>query len=179
MIQRILFSLTKMCVHRRALREALHHSSPTILQLTPTHLKPLCNVLVLDFDGVLASHGKPKPLPSVEDWLAEAVTTFGDKIYVLSNKPNAIRHGYFAEHFPTIQFVSGFAKKPYPDGLNHIIKTSKAKPQEVLLIDDRLLAGTQCMLITQAFQDLSAHPIVESFFGLLRAGEKLLICLIT
>jgi hypothetical protein len=35
------------------------------------------------------------------------------------------------------------------------------------------------MLITQAFQDLSAHPIVESFFGLLRAGEKLLICLIT
>ncbi len=157
----------------------LHHvTALTAKRLNTLHIQ----ALVLDFDGVLAPHGEIAPLPAVETWLHDLGKIWPGQIFILSNKPFQAREDYLKAHFPSIQFIKDVAKKPYPDGLNKITALAQCQPQEVLIVDDRLLTGmlAACVSGTQA---LLLHPAVrksgmhrhELFFAGLRFLDRCLI----
>jgi len=108
--------------HRRQLRYLLDKTpdSVCILTLDPEALKVSgIAALALDFDGVLAHHSAPSPLPEAIEWLGRCETVFGgERIFILSNKPTEGRRQWFATHFPALRFISGVRKKPFPDGIN-------------------------------------------------------------
>lgn len=143
-------------------------------------------VLALDFDGVLAPHGSDAPLPEVEEWLRRCAAVLSErKIFILSNRPDPVRADYFRREFPGIRFITGVRKKPYPDGLVRIMDLSGAGPDQIVLLDDRLLtgvlaaclAGTGVMYITAPYVSLAGSPVVEGFFMLLRWAERRFITL--
>src|SRR5664279_43749 len=105
--------------YRRKLRRILDETpvSTCILTLDPEALKSSgITALALDFDGVLAHHGAPAPLPEAIEWMKRCETVFGgDRIFILSNKPTEGRRQWFANHLPAIRFISGVRKKPFPD----------------------------------------------------------------
>lgn len=182
---RFFYTLKQAKQHWRALkqfRQSEDRHIRHIVDISPAMLNNKhIKTLVLDFDGVLSPHGAKVPLPEVLAWLDHMLTSFQNNIYILSNKPNSIRRQYFAEKYPEIQFVSGVRKKPYPDGLEKIMALSNTPPQQILLVDDRLLAGVlatmmtgcQAIWVTRAYrQFLGAHWLSECFFATLRYLEQ-------
>jgi uncharacterized protein len=176
-------------------RERLAHvlkETPTetsIATLDPSVLKGSgIAALALDFDGVLAPHGFPTPLPEAKEWLYRCAAVFdADKIFILSNKPTDERRRWFGEHFPEMRFISGVRKKPFPDGLNRIGELARVPLSAVLMVDDRLLtgclaalnAGSTPLYVRSPYVSLKQRPLVELFFMLLRAGERLFVRLIS
>jgi len=177
--------------HRRTLRRVLRETSKCccILSLDPQQLKSSgIAVLALDFDGVLAHHGAPQPLPETIEWLKLCQSVFGgEKIFILSNKPTEGRRAWFNEHFPAFRFIAGVRKKPYPDGLNKTAKLAAVPLTSILMVDDRLLtgclaainAGARPCYIRKPYVSFSHRPLAELFFMLLRSGERLLVRLIS
>jgi predicted HAD superfamily phosphohydrolase YqeG len=161
----------------------------SILTLDPSALRESgIAALALDFDGVLAPHGFPAPLPEAHEWLERCGTVFGsDKIFILSNKPTEARKSWFNEHFPGMRFVSGVRKKPFPDGIDTIGKLAQVPPPAILMVDDRLLtgclaalaAGATPLYVRRPYVSLERRPLVELFFMQLRAGERLFVRLLT
>lgn len=181
---RYLFTLIQAWKHQLQLQDYACQNEKqltSVTALTPDLLATLgCEVLVLDFDGVLASHGELSLPEPTYQWLQSLLAESNLKCYILSNKPKQMRAQYFKTHFPSIEFVIAPQKKPYPVGLEMIIEKNQVQSQAVLLIDDRLLTGclaailanTKCLLLTEPLQDLNKRPIVERFFALLRWAEK-------
>lgn len=177
--------------HRRQLRQLLDSTLPNagILELDPEALHSSgVAALALDFDGVLAGHGFPAPLPEAVAWMQRCETVFGgDRIFILSNKPTDGRRQWFAEHFPAMRFISGVRKKPYPDGLNKTGQLAGVPLPQIMMIDDRLLTGCLAALVAGArpcyirrpYVSFDHRPLAELFFWLLRAGERLFVRLIT
>lgn len=167
----------------RAVARSPESTLRNITELTPDRLKHMgITHLVLDFDGVLAAHGESAPRLEVNQWLK----TFDEQwpkgqIFLLTNKPFAERLAYLQRKYPNIDIISGFPKKPYPQGLLHIISTKKVAAEQVALVDDRLLtgvlacclAGTQAIYVTRPYTCIWRRPIQEVFFGLLRFSERL------
>lgn len=180
------FSFTiKMSWYQRKKIKAMaqqKHQVDNVTQLNPEKLKKSgIHYISLDFDGVLAPHGKPLPDEKILYWLKSLSDQYSQQnIFILSNKPTALRVGYFATHFPNIRFIDGVAKKPYPDGLLKIQEITQCKSQELALIDDRLLtgclacilAGSFPILVMRPYSNYVRRPFQESFFGLLRFIEK-------
>lgn len=176
---------------RRALWQLLQATpeNSSVLTLDPEQLKSSgIEVLALDFDGVLAHHGAPAPLPEAVSWLSRCQATFGgDNIFILSNKPTNERKAWFQAHFPDFRFISGVRKKPYPDGLNKTCELAGAAPGSILMVDDRLLtgclaainAGARPCYIRKPYSSFSYRPAAELFFMLLRSGERVLITLLS
>ncbi|NTW99936.1 MAG: hypothetical protein HGB35_08435 [Geobacteraceae bacterium] len=154
-----------------------------MLQLAPESFKSSgITALAVDFDGVLAGHGFPEPLPEAVAWLERCETVFGgSRIFILSNKPTDGRRQWFAEHFPSVRFVSGVRKKPYPDGLNKTGELAGVPLSSIMMIDDRLLTGCLAALVAGARPCYIRHPYIsfnhrpfsELFFWFLRAGERM------
>lgn len=175
---------------RGQLDHVLEETTPdtSILTLDPAMLKERnIAALALDFDGVLAPHGFPAPLPETEQWLARSAAVFGaDKIFILSNKPTDERRRWFGEHFPAIRFISGVRKKPFPDGLNKIGELSQVPLSSILMVDDRLLtgclaalgAGAAPLYVRRPYVSFRQRPFVELFFWFLRSGERVLVRLV-
>jgi predicted HAD superfamily phosphohydrolase YqeG len=173
--------------YRNQLATILHASAHGVHTdtVTPELLKKQgIRVLALDFDGVLAPHGRNEPLPETARWLKACCSCFGEQnIYILSNKPTPARSDWFTCHFPGIRFISGVRKKPYPDGLLQIIEQSGAQPREVMLLDDRLLTGvlatcladTSIIFIDRPYIDFRGNPVPELIFAALRAIERTLL----
>lgn len=145
-------------------------------------LDPSLGCLVLDFDGVMASHGKIEPHPEVMAWLERIrVAQLSHKVVILSNKPLPARIEFMKAHFPLIEFVLASAKKPYPDGLIQIMKERQLPADALVLVDDRLLtgmlaslgAGTRGLWVQYPYQDFKFAPIREAFFAILRGAETL------
>ena len=141
-------------------------------------------VIALDFDGVLAPYGDERPAAPMLGWLERCIEQFGGaNVFVLSNNPSPARIEFFRERFPRVRWLTGFAPKPYPDGLERVISLSRAAPREVLLVDDRLLTGALCARIARVnvcyvrrpIVDLSKRTSRELFFMTLRGMERLLI----
>lgn len=144
--------------------------------------------LALDFDGVLAHHGAPEPIPEAIAWLERCEKTFdAGNIFILSNKPTESRREWFAEHFPAIRFISGVRKKPYPDGIEKAGLLAGVPPCSILMVDDRLLTGCLAALVAGArpcyilspYTSLAHKPFSEIFFRLLRSGERSFVRLIS
>ncbi|MDD2852410.1 MAG: hypothetical protein PHY09_11025 [Desulfuromonadaceae bacterium] len=177
--------------HRLALKHLLASTTrdSTLLTLDPVKLHASgISALALDFDGVLANHGNTMPLPEAIAWLQRCEATFGgDSIFILSNKPTTERREWFAEHFPSVQFISGVRKKPYPDGLKKTGELAGVPLSSILMVDDRLLTGCLAALIAGAgpcyirspYVSYATRPVAELFLGLLRRAERLYVRVIT
>ena len=176
--------------HRRELRQLLNNTPARsdILELDPETLRSSgIAALALDFDGVLAGHGAPVPLPEAVDWMKRCEAVFGgDRIFILSNKPTDGRRRWFAEHSPAMRFISGVRKKPYPDGLNKTGELAEVPLSSIMMIDDRLLTGCLAALVAGArpcyirrpYASFNYRPAAELFFWLLRRGERVFVRLI-
>ncbi len=186
---RSLYTLRMTWRYWGCVRRAYHTQQPLkhITALDPLLLPVLgIEILVLDFDGVLAADGATQPLPKVQQWLDHCVRQFGtDRVFILSNQPRSERLAWFDEQYPGLRFIAGVRKKPYPDGLQAVCTQTGVPAQAILLIDDRLLTGvlaaciaqTQVMHIRQPYVEFWQRPLHEGFFKLLRAVEKLLFSL--
>lgn len=182
MIKRIIYTFIQACRYYSKLKDVIHINQ--ITDLNPTfctqhHIR----VLALDFDGVLASHGKEQPNPPIIKWLTD-VTQYNPNLHVCiySNKPNHTRITYFKTHFPNMPVIIANKKKPYPDGFHAIQKYYGTPLQynEIALVDDRLLTGVLgCLIIgaipihiSKPFTDYQYAPWRERFFNFLRKTEN-------
>jgi hypothetical protein len=177
--------------HRRQLRRILNETpdNACILTIDPAGLKASgITALALDFDGVLAHHGAPAPLPAAIEWLNRCVTVFGgDRIFILSNKPTEGRRKWFDAHFPTLRFITGVRKKPYPDGIKKTGELSGVPLSQILMVDDRLLTGCLAALVAGAppcyirhpYVSFAHRPVAELFFMLLRRAERCFVAMVT
>jgi len=177
--------------HRRRLRRILDETpaGTSILTLDPAALKSSgVTVLALDFDGVLAHHGAPAPLPEAVAWMERCEAVFGgDRIFILSNKPTEGRRQWFASHFPALRFISGVRKKPFPDGINKTGELAGVPLSQILMVDDRLLTGCLAALVAGArpcyirrpYISFSHRPLAELFFWMLRRAERCFVTVIT
>jgi predicted HAD superfamily phosphohydrolase YqeG len=135
--------------------------------------------LILDFDGVLNSHGEDQLTSVIIAWLNNCVKLF--KVYILSNKPTKARQQYFARHFPQITFIVAEQKKPYPAGILQICQLSGNIGRQVLIIDDRLLtgilagclAGINTLFIQAPLVNFQRRILSELFFLSLRVLERI------
>lgn len=177
--------------HRRELIGLLEGTlaNTCILNLDPAALKSSgIAVLALDFDGVLAHHGAPAPLPEAIEWMKRCEAVFGgDRIFVLSNKPTEGRRQWLADNFPTLRFISGVRKKPFPDGLIKAGELAGVPLSHILMVDDRLLTGCLAALVAGAkpcyirhpYASFRHRPFAELFFMLLRRTERCLVTIIS
>lgn len=156
-----------------------------ILTIAPAALKSEgIRALALDFDGVLAHHGAPHPIPEAIEWLKECQMVFGgEMIFILSNKPTEERRQWFSESFPSFRFISGVRKKPYPDGLEKTAELAGVPLSSILMVDDRLLTGCLAALVAgarpcyirQPYASFRHRPVAELFFMTLRYFERVLL----
>jgi predicted HAD superfamily phosphohydrolase YqeG len=188
MKKRLQYALTMAWQYRKILGEYRRNSvlqSPLITLLNPAVLKATgIQVMILDFDGVLAAFGETRLPVNTVAWLQQALQTFGaGNIFILTNKPTPEREHYLAEYFPGINFFWASKKKPYPDGILQIITLKKVQPEAVLMVDDRLLTGilgaiiakVRGCYITEPLISFNKRPVQELFFMLLRSVERWLI----
>jgi HAD superfamily phosphatase (TIGR01668 family) len=177
--------------YRRQLRRILDETpgSTCILTLDPEALKASgITALALDFDGVLACHGAPAPLPEAIEWMMRCEAVFGgEQIFILSNKPTQGRRLWFADRFPGLRFISGVRKKPFPDGITKAGELAGVPLSQILMVDDRLLTGCLAALVAGArpcfirrpYISFGHRPLAELFFLLLRRAERSFVALIT
>ena len=186
MFKRFFFSIQSGWRYRKAIRAARSSSLRvnTLPELSTRQLEQAgIKALVLDFDGVMAAHGASVPEQAVCDWLRACMAEYPRmKWFILSNNPWEQRRAWFKIHFPSLLFISGVPKKPYPGGLYEAVNQARLAPSEVAIVDDRLLtgvlaailAGCQPIWVAQPYYNYRAHPLKESFFAMLRALERLL-----
>jgi uncharacterized protein len=179
-MKRVIFSLQQAFKNRKGLKKI-----KTIKSLCNINVATLksqgVEVLVLDYDGVLTVHNGLELSAHVTAWLKKAIDVFGQNIFILSNQPKPVRMAYFKENFPSVSFVVA-KKKPYPEGMQAIIKRAKVAGEQIVLVDDRLLTGglacvlakCQCLLVTKPFHDFKHHFFYELLFTGLRIVERLL-----
>ena len=161
------------------------HQINTILDLSPVALQQMgIRFLVLDFDGVLASHGELEPCSEVLVWLRNWTRNWpADHIAILSNKPLLARQLFFSTHFPDIQMREARLPKPYPQGLEDIAVQRNIPLSQVALLDDRwltgmlaaALAGAEGIYIKRPYVNFSKRPVKEAFFMILRGTERAIL----
>lgn len=188
MINRILYALRMTFKHRKALSahrcdKALQHQS--ILDIDPLLLQAQgIKVIALDFDGVLASHGAREISLDISHWLKRCIQIFdAGHVFILTNKPSVERANYFAKHFKGVEFIFLKQKKPYPHGVLSILQKTAVSPNELLVVDDRLLTGILAAIIanvrgcyiTKPLINLHKHPLSECFIMSLRQLERLVV----
>ncbi|NCX93926.1 MAG: HAD family hydrolase [Gammaproteobacteria bacterium] len=184
-LTRFLYTVKQAWLNRSKLKEIRVQSEAQIPHLTDLDCRQLkldgIQVLVFDFDGVMAPHGAFEPISEVESWLKKSAELFDqDSIFILSNKPLRVRERYFSQYFPGIRFIQGVRKKPYPDGLQKISQLTGVPCSKIALVDDRLLTGIlACQLcgargiyLTHPLRDFSLHPCPELFFTGMRWLER-------
>lgn len=185
-MKKLLFILKNAWLHRKIIKQKLNqhkHQLITITDLKPITLKKHnIKYLAIDFDGVLGAHGQEFLCNKVYQWLITLSREFNSKnIFILSNKVSLTRIDFFKKHFPSIYYITGIRKKPYPDGLLKIQQLVNCKPAMLALIDDRILtgylasilAGAFPILIISPYKDYRLHPFKEFFFILLRTTERI------
>jgi predicted HAD superfamily phosphohydrolase YqeG len=157
---------------------------PVVTELNPIALKSEgVRLMILDFDGVLAAFGETVLAPAIKAWVAQCVSVFGaGNILILTNRPTEDRQCYFDEQLPGVKLFWAAKKKPYPDGILAIINLKEMQPENVLVVDDRLLTGILAAIvvnvrgcyITKPLVSWQKRPIQELFFMGLRVIERLM-----
>ncbi len=187
-IMRYFYTIVNAYYYYDSLKNILKNNNKIFNRVTDITISELKNlgiqVLVLDFDGVLNSHGELLPCEAVLIWLeAMQLELGGENIFIFSNKPLAARIQFFAARFPAIRFIDGVRKKPYPDGLQKIFQLKKdfiKEKMHMVLVDDRILtgmlatciAGCQGFYIQKPYIQFQKRPMSETFFQILRFLER-------
>ncbi len=185
------FAIKNAFIERKNLKGFLQDPAKQIHSLEEITLEKLDNagiaILVLDFDGVLGPHNAKEPSQETTVWLTKLCQTIGEhRVALFTNKPKPARITYFRKNFPSVFFLEGARKKPYPDGLATIAAYRGVPVHRLVLVDDRLLTGmlASCLAFTQGWYfrppktNYWRNPLVEGWFSLLRVGERALIRLI-
>lgn len=181
-LQRVVFAIQQALSHRAALLDIRKNALRSVADINLSQLRSDgIESLIFDYDGILASHGKPAPDAMGIDLLNTAQTLF-EHVAILSNKPNETRKAYFAKHYPAIDFIVGKRKKPYPDGINEILTKTTTAPKNTCIIDDRLttgcLAGVLCnvniVYVSHPKTDYAFDFFSELFFDTIRRVERLI-----
>lgn len=185
MLSRICYTLKTAWDYRAQLKSYALNPKLQLAKITELGSAALraqkVQALILDFDGVLASHAEPIPRPEVIEWLKVMLQDFvGTKIYIWTNKPTVERQAYFSQDFPELVFVMAKRKKPYPDGIRQILQHSGLMPEQLLLVDDRLttgiLAAVSCNIqaywLTKPYISFWTRPLRELWFVYLRWLER-------
>jgi predicted HAD superfamily phosphohydrolase YqeG len=143
-----------------------------------THWAAAAEVIVFDFDGVLAPHGS-SALDAETVAQLTALNAIGPhKLILLSNRADAPRDRDMENKCRFIGIVTA-AKKPSPAGLVAIQATTQSPMNKICLVDDRLLTGGLAAYLAGANfvyftpPNVSANPsFKEHWFGLLRKMER-------
>ncbi|MBV53020.1 MAG: HAD family hydrolase [Coxiellaceae bacterium] len=185
MLAYTLKNLFKFRSELRGITKNKQHCYSTVLSINPEALKSEgIRILALDFDGVLNIHNASHVTPSVLAWMKQCCDVFEEKnLYLHSNNNLDKRLRFLKRHFPDMQILNPNKKKPYPDGLQSITQQTQIPPDQIALVDDRLLTGmlaaTQAgcygVYITQPFCDFEHSPFYETAFWLLRKLEYFLL----
>lgn len=186
-MQRFIYTLKKLWQHRSTLKQYCDDSNLQTKTIFHCSLKDLkkagIEILVLDYDGVLAGHAVDIVEQRVEVWLESTIEIFGEgNVFILSNLPTEHRRDYFTKRFTGINFVTPSRKKPYPDGLLEILTQTQVSPEAMLVVDDRLWTGilgsisvgARGLWVTSPTMDFTKHPIQEVIFVLIRKIERIL-----
>jgi len=180
---RFAYTIIQALIYRKKLKNLNNkkHCIKSILEIDKKFLDNRgIKYLALDFDGVLATHGKNMQEQEF-NWLKNISKEIGkEHIFILSNKPIQARKIFFAKYFPEIRFIKSRKKKPYPNGLFNIQESLTCSPEEICLVDDRLLTGCLASLIALCYPILVTKPLVnndkwsiyETFFKTLRYLEQ-------
>jgi len=157
----------------------------TVIDLNPQEMKNQgIDILILDFDGVLASYGEASIPAVVANWLYYCSEFYPQgRLFLLSNNLFSERRVYLEKQFPDLVLVSSATPKPSPEGLLNIIQATQLKPECHALVDDRLLtggmaaslAGIKFIYVKNPMRNLVKRPIKEGFFWFLRRLERTLI----
>jgi HAD superfamily phosphatase (TIGR01668 family) len=166
MIYRIIYACVQAWRYRSALASYIHNHDLQVASVVDVKPQKLfeqgIQSLIIDFDGVLASHGEIEPTVIATQWLRECCKVFGpNRIFILSNRPTLERKHYFAKYFVGLNFVVATHKKPFPHSILKIIKTTKLSPEEILVLDDRLLTGILAAIISKVRAYLITEPFVD------------------
>lgn len=180
-MERIIFAIQEGWKHRQALKAIPQAENISAIDWQALYQSDIRSI-VLDFDGVLAPDNHIQIHNDVYAILKTIKNIFGAHIYILSNKPKEERQAFFTLNFPDIHFIIA-KKKPYPDGLKEIISREQCEPQQVMLIDDRvltgglatILAGAKCLLIEKPYVHFQGNALRETAFMLLRTVERLFL----
>lgn len=179
-VKRIRFAILQARLQKACLKQYLEpfFQCQQLIELTPERLRSFSvKLIALDFDGVLAAHGEAEVRSEVRVWMERV----GLPLVVLSNKPNRQRIELLKKQLPAVEFIQGFRKKPYPDGLLSLMAARQLRPDQVLMIDDRILtgllaaciAGCRGIIVLSPYRRLLKRPVVELFFECLRRAERL------
>lgn len=184
----VIYAIKMLLQSRHCLQLYLKQASKqaaSLLELSAATLKKAdIKAIILDFDGVLNHYHAHTVAPAQYKWLQDCAASYGaNNIFILSNKPSNSRKDYFAQHFPGINFIIAARKKPYPDGILAIQQQTGLPPQNLLMVDDRLLTGIlaacitgiKACYITKPLINYYKHPVAETYFSLLRRLERLLV----
>ena len=182
---RVFYTLYTLVKRRKALQTVRAQGVSSVLDLCSSQLiEQGIEGVVLDFDGVLAAHGKRTLHPEVKPWLDRLVACPSLKIAILSNNPSSLRQAFFAQHYPAIPFIRGVRKKPYPEGLFEAARVLQCPVGHLLMVDDRLLtgclaalnAGARALWISKPYQDFfSSKCLLEIYFSCLRKLDRLML----
>ena len=183
MLSRIGFSVKKAWQYRAALKKIAQHREYQVrgfLDFSPEAFQQAGGkILVLDYDGVLAPHGKERLSQEILNKIKQCRAVLGEEcVFLLTNRLTLARCVYFKTHFFSMRLIEA-RKKPYPDGLEKIMALTQTTPHELLLIDDRLLTGVlasvivgcQVRWVRSAMMDFQHNFLAESFFCCLRTVE--------
>lgn len=190
-MKRIFYALGKAWAYRRALGTAFGHPDCRITSvtiLTASELKSRgIQHLVLDFDGVLAAHAETAMRVEVVQWLHHLLQHWPiERVSLWTNKPAPKRLEWLEEHFPGLEILQGFAKKPYPEALADGLSRWGVPPESVVMVDDRwwtgLLAAEQCgvklLYLSHPFRCIWRRPLREMGFSFLRGVERVMVPLL-
>lgn len=180
-LARISYTLQKGWQYREQLGQMKTRGIASVHDIDLEALKARgCTVLILDWDGVLSSHGKLALDEAICAFLDRAVEVFEDNVYVLSNNPKPDRADFLKARHPRVHFHTASRKKPHPNGLEEIAALTGQSFDQMVIVDDRLLTGCLAaaivgmwaLFINRPLADWRASPLKELIFAIARAAER-------
>ncbi len=140
--------------------------------------------LVLDYDGVLSSHGEIMPSDQNIEILKKLVAS---EIFLAIHSNNPIelsekRQKWMKINFPSILWMPPRPHKPNPSTLLHLAQRWKISPENIAMIDDRFTTGGLAAFRSKSKFILVQNPLVnfrkrfysELWFSSLRWVEKMI-----
>lgn len=140
--------------------------------------------LVLDYDGVLSSHGQTIPIDKNIDILKKLTDT-NIHLAIHSNNPAELsekRQKWMKTNFPNIVWMPPKPHKPNPSTLLHLAQRWKISPENIAMIDDRFTTGglaafrakSKFILVADPLVDFSKRFYSELWFSSVRFIEKMI-----